>query len=141
MSAERCSDPLSIPSVLMISDRNDLAQLWHRPRSRAPVAVRLLGIRLEDGRRRKFERRIERHLAACGCNEGALAGLLYLVATCALLTVGHVSPGSTLGWIGLGAGALAALVVGKIFGLALAHIRLKRVIKEVEPHLVEAAHV
>ena len=116
------------PSTLSVSRLEDLPAL-RRSRTGARVEIALPG--LDEKRRTVLQRRIERSLAACGCNEGSVAGFLYLLTVAVLLFAGR-GPGSLLGWLGAGAGLIGALVAGKIAGLILARITLSRALRELE---------
>ena len=116
---------------LIILRPDDLAVLrGSRPRPRPRVTLApSLGLR--EARRVFLERRINRSLSACGCNEGSVAGLLYLVAvaTLALSESVTLSVASSLTAAG---GCIAALTLGKIFGLVRARWRLLRAVRTVE---------
>src|SRR5262249_30872519 len=98
--------------------------------ARAEVSLDFPG--LNDGMRIKFEQRIGTLLSACGCREGSIAVLIYLVAAPILVALGPLAPGSVLGWVALVGGLLAASMAGKVAGLVLAQIRLLRVLSELE---------
>jgi hypothetical protein len=82
----------------------------------------------EDSRR--LQRKVQRLTSACGCDEGALAGLSYLLIFFLAVLTGYAAPRSVLGWVGGVGGFVAALFAGKIFGLALARVRLVRALRQ-----------
>ena len=77
--------------------------------------------------------RIEQLRAACGCKEGAAA--LLLVVAAYIFAPEYFPRGDTI-WaqvaIGLGI-ALAGAVVGKIAGLLIAHVKLRRLLRSPMP--------
>ncbi len=119
-------------SVFLVSCPEDLNRLRRRPRGLGRIVVRIALQGLDDNRRSNFERRVERHIAACGCNEGTAAGLLYLIVIPILVFTGRLVPYSILGWIAVGGGFVAALLAGKVFGLVVARLRLFRALNEIE---------
>lgn len=114
------------------SSIEDLDDLKRRRHPRGRIVVRLVLPALASTQRADLERRISRGLIACGCNEGALAGLLYLVLVPLLVAAGTVSPGSLLGWAVVAAGFVVAMLFGKMVGLGLARLRLWRALTEAE---------
>jgi hypothetical protein len=101
------------------------------------VDIRLDGI--EGAHRAELERRMARELAACGCREGSIAVLLYAGIVLLLAVLGPFAPDTAFGWVAIVAGVLAASMLGKVLGLALAQVRLMRVAREVEATLREGA--
>jgi hypothetical protein len=119
--------PITIGSV------EDLARLSRR--SRTPVAVKLdVDIAsLGEPRRREIERTLSRSLSACGCDEGAALGLLYLVVLVAFVIAGD-GPRSMVQWGLAFVGLCGAAMVGKFAGIGIARMRLSRetqVLKEI----------
>jgi len=107
----------------------DLDALRRRqPRGR--VIVQLALPDLDAGDRADIERRISRSLIACGCNEGAVLGLLYLVLVPLLVLTGALAPSLWLGWAAVVTGFIMAMFVGKVLGLAFARVRLWRALAE-----------
>jgi hypothetical protein len=105
--------------------------------ARVEVEITLDG--MEDARRAELERRLARELSACGCREGSIAVLIYAVVAPLLIVVGPLAPDSALSWVAIVGGVLAASVLGKVIGLALAHVRLLRAAADVEAAFLEAA--
>lgn len=113
-----------------LEDVRRLRELRHRASGR--LAVRLVVHGFDDSRRAGLERRLERHANACGCNEGTVAGLIYLAAVPILLVLGARAPSSPLAWLAVAGGFVSALLAGKVLGLALARWRFSRALREVE---------
>lgn len=131
----------SLPEPIFVaSNLDDLDRLRRRGMPRRPGAIRLALPGLEEGRRADFERRLQRHDAACGCNEGTVAGLLYLVLVPLLLLAGWLAPRSLLAWISVVGGLFASLVAGKVFGLVVARQRFRRVLNDLERALLSREH-
>ena len=122
-------------AVFVVSSLDDLARL-RCSRSRR-VQIRLLLPSADDDRRLTLETRASNYLVACGCNEGALAGLLYAITVVTLIISGLIAAPSLLGWGVVIAGLVGSLVVGKLIGLAVARIKFLCVLGEIE-HLVLA---
>jgi hypothetical protein len=119
-------------SIFTASGVKDLEVLHRRGKTRGRLGVKIILPGLDEERRANFERRVERSLAACGCNEGAVALLLYLIVIPTLIFTGRLAPSWPLGWIAVGAGLLAALVAGKFFGLGIARFTLYQTLNEIK---------
>jgi hypothetical protein len=129
ISAPTGSKPLR--ETLDLAREEDLELLRRGLRRRRSVRVFLaLPLPVADASRARLERSINRNLAACGCNEGTVAGLLYLVLV-PTVVMGRYVPHSTLTWALAACGFIAALVIGKGIGLALAHLRLQWTLNEI----------
>ena len=113
-----------------LEDLDRLRRLHRRPPGRIAVRIALHG--LDDSRRSNLDHRLERHINACGCNEGSVAGLLYLVGIPTLIFIGLLVPHSIFGWIAVGGGLVVALLAGKIFGLVVARLRFFRALNEID---------
>lgn len=122
----------SATRTLVASRLEDLDRLRGERRPAGTLSVALVLPGLEDERRENLERRMSRLLTACGCGEGTVAGLLYLVIVPVLLFTGVLAAGSLGGWAMLGFGFIAALLLGKIVGLAVARVRLLLTVNELE---------
>jgi hypothetical protein len=118
--------------LFSVSRVEDLRKLPSPRLAPARVSVRLALPGLNDQRRTEFERRLAQQLAACGCNEGSVAVLLYVATVPALAIAGPLAPASALGWVALFAGLLGASLLGKVAGLTVARLRLRRVVAEIE---------
>jgi hypothetical protein len=118
------------PSVVVVSRPEDLTALRRGIRGRVGVQIDLPG--LDDERRAYLQRRVERSAAACGCNEGTVAGLLYLLVVPALIFTGRLAPSTPLEWLTIGVGVLAVLIAGKVFGLVAARLALLRALNRIE---------
>jgi hypothetical protein len=117
---------------LALSRPEDVELVRHSwPRSRATVIHLSTRLGLEEGHRAKLERRINRDRTACGCNEGALAGLVYLAAV-PTIVMGTLVPQTFTNWALAAGGFLIALAAGKGFGLLLARWRLLWTLAKVE---------
>lgn len=102
----------------------DLGRLWQARGDHRRVTVLLaLPLDLDEARRARLERRINRSLAACGCGEGTIAGLLYLILA-PTVVMGHAVPHTAANWALAALGLLGALLLGKAAGLAYARVRL-----------------
>jgi hypothetical protein len=101
-------------------------------RGRGPVEVRIALPELGEGRRSRLQRRVERSMTACGCDEGTVAGLFYLALSATLLATGRVAPPGLLGWMVVGFGFIAALGGGKAFGLLMARLVLFKTLNEIK---------
>lgn len=115
-----------------VATLEDLRRLPHPRVAPGLVEVDITLDGIEDDRRADLERRMARELAACGCREGSIAVLLYAAIVPMLAILGIVAPSSVLGWVAIVGGILVASMVGKVLGLALAQVRLRRVAREVE---------
>jgi hypothetical protein len=117
--------------VVVVSRAEDVELLRRRGAHRGRVGVRIDLPGLDEGRRAGLQRRAARSLSACGCNEGTVAGLIYLVVVPALIYSGWIAPSFPLGWIAVGGGFLAVLVAGKAFGLVVARLTLLRTLRQI----------
>jgi hypothetical protein len=125
--------------VFVVSTPQDLRTLPSPRLAPARVSVELALPGLDGPRRGELEQRLARQLAVCGCKEGSVAVLLYLVAVPILAFAGPLAPGSALGWLALFGGLLGASLLGKVAGLAVAHMRLLQVVAEIEDTIRDQA--
>ncbi len=100
-----------------------------RRRTRRRFVLELPG--MATGATQSLERRLNRLANACGCAEGAMCGLVGLVA--GAVWVACAGGSWDLGRVARAAGAalacgVAGAVVGKVSGLALARYRLRRLV-------------
>lgn len=124
-----------IPHIFRVATLEDL---YHLPAPRlAPTQVKvqiaLPGV--EGAQREQFERRLAHELAACGCPEGSITVMVYLVAVSLLALLGWLPLTSILAWVAIVVGLVAASLLGKVFGLTIAQVRLRRVIAELQTAL------
>ena len=115
---------------LLVRRPEDLESIRRRSASgriRVALAPNLGG---SDVQRARLERQINRSLAACGCNEGTVAGILYL-GTAVVLAWRDPSPLGGRGWLVALGGFLFSLLLGKTAGLLLARWRLHRAVSAV----------
>jgi hypothetical protein len=117
--------------VFAISTPEDLLTLPAPRLAPARVEVQLAVPGLDQHTVERMQNRLAGAMAACGCREGSLAVLAYLVGMPLLIAMGAISPGSAGAWIALVGGLVAASVVGKVVGLLIAELRLGRIIGEV----------
>lgn len=125
------------PFVFTVATLQDL-QCLPSPRlapGSVKVEIKLPGI--EGVQREQFELRLAHELAACGCREGSIAVLIYLAVVPLLAMFGPFAANSALTWIGIVGGVLVAGMLGKVMGLTLAHVRLRRIVNELESMLIE----
>jgi hypothetical protein len=130
--------PVGSEATYVVASRADLAgvkDLHRSPYSR--VRVRLVLPRDAPADPAELERRLGRLQSACGCDEGTIAGLLYLIAVGLGFALGPISPGSLGAWGGLVAGLLASLLAGKVIGLALARWRTRSLLSRIAALLPE----
>jgi hypothetical protein len=80
---------------------------------------------LNEARKREIEHNLLRSPSACGCDEGAALGLLYLVVLMALVFAGD-GPHSPAQWGLAFVGLCIAATIGKFAGIGVARIRLPR---------------
>ena len=128
-----CGGTAGSSRVLRVRSGKDLAALtrtWNRF-DRIDLATDLL----EADVRERWEGRLLDAYADCGCHVGGLAVLVTLVG---LVVAGLALPGGrTWTEAGLGfAAVVAAAVLGKLAGLAIARIRLRSDIRRVLPFLI-----
>lgn len=121
--------PNAIFLASRMEDLDSLRRLGGAPRKKR-IQLALPGLREEL--RADFERRLAIYSQTCGCNEGSIAGLLYLIVVSLLLLTGWLAPRSFLAWAYLLVGFIACLVAGKILGLLWARWRFVRILKEVQ---------
>lgn len=122
---------VSPDSILTISSADELSLLRTYLKSRRSFKVQIQVPGLEKERRDRLQRRVERSASACGCNEGSIAGLLYLIAVPALYFTGRIAP-SASAWLAIGGGFIATLLIGKLIGLAAAKLTLTRTLAQLE---------
>ena len=118
--------------VFTVSSAEDLALLRRRGRLRGRLEVQINLPGLDEARRADLQHRVEGSSAACGCNEGTVAGLIYLVLIPTLIFAGRLAPSFPLGWIAIGGGFIAVLAAGKLFGLVVARLALSRALNRIE---------
>jgi hypothetical protein len=118
--------------VLQVRDARDLVAL-KRGRQRYD-RVELVSDRLSAAERERWEERLAVEHNECGCHAG---GLALLVALVVVAVVGIASPGD-LTWSRALAGVgicIAVAVLGKLTGIAVAQVRLRRDIQSVAAFL------
>lgn len=122
--------------VQRIRHPSQLAALraWHLfpPRSRDRLAIDAQGSSAEHIR--SWERQLNGLRSACGCEQGALGLIVGLVGYGLFLLLrsgGWGHPGRKELWLGLGV-VVATTSAGKLLGLVVAQLRLKRVIAEIQ---------
>lgn len=118
--------------VLRVREPADLARLT-RGRARYDT-VELATERLAARERERWEERLATAHNECGCHAGGLA-LLAALAVVAL--AGILSPGD-LTWSRVATGigiCIAAAVVGKLAGIVVAQVRLRRDVRHVASFL------
>jgi hypothetical protein len=116
----------------VVSGPDDLDRLRRRRAvpPKTPIRIALPG--LAEHRRVDFERRLARHASACGCNEGTVTTLLYVMFVVLLLVAGWLAPRSFSAWSAIVGGMFVSLVLGKIFGLVVARQRFLRVLNDLD---------
>lgn len=119
-------------SVLVASRLEDLIFLRQLGRVSRKSRIQIALPGLDGTRRVEFERLLARYGSACGCNEGSIAGLLYLLLVPLLLLKGWLVPHTLLAKIFVVGGFFGCLIAGKIFGLLFARWRFVRVLKKIE---------
>lgn len=96
--------------------------------------ARKVELRLPTGadsdRAQRIGARIERNAVACGCTEGSIAGAVYIFAIALLALAGLIRLSTAWAWAAAVGGLFVALLAGKMFGLALAKIRLSLALRE-----------
>jgi hypothetical protein len=117
--------------ISTISELHDLITSANNSRGRRRIELRLPG--LTPLTRSSFEAELPRLVAACGCAEGAVGGLLGLSAALSLASTQTAGPlpivaGSAIAYAALG--FCVGVIVGKLAGLALARRRLRRMVAE-----------
>lgn len=122
------------PVVPLVIDRNSLTAVLERGPRALPSSVPILidDPSLTSAQRAEWEARLSRLYNECGCHEGALGLLAALPVLLALLL--WRQPGFGL----LDPGGIALLVLlplvgaigGKLLGLALGRLRLRRAVTE-----------
>jgi len=120
-------------SIRSVDDLIHVAAARNEP---TPVEVRLEMPAIEEKYRRDLERRLNRTLGACGCDEGAALALLYLLALPLLFYSQLLRPSSILDWGAVVVGFVVTLLIGKLLGAATARVRLLRLIKEIRRTLL-----
>ncbi|HEU4736480.1 MAG TPA: hypothetical protein VFS48_05590 [Solirubrobacterales bacterium] len=119
-------------SVYSISKLEDLERLPALRLTPGRVGVRLSVPGFDEHRRIEMERRLASTLGACGCDEGGIATTLYILIVPILALLGPLSPHSVPAWIALLGGLFAAGALGKLIGLAIARLRLLRLVNQLE---------
>jgi hypothetical protein len=125
---------VSSQEELVLARVEDLESLRWNLQHRRRRKVRVLlspPLDVKEVRRAALERRINRLLAACGCKEGAVAGLLYLILV-PTLVMGALIPHSIVNWTVAALGFVATMVVGKLAGLIVARLRLLLTLREIQ---------
>jgi hypothetical protein len=126
-----CGGAVDAGRVLRVRSAGDLGRLtrsWDRF-----DRIDLATDRLEPDDRERWEKRLLSAYTECGCDAGGLAVLLALVG---LVVFALALPGERT-WTnaGIGVGAiLAAALLGKLAGIAVARIRLRRAIRRLRPY-------
>jgi hypothetical protein len=129
-----CGGTVESRRLLRVRSEADLAQLtrsWNRYDK-----IELVTDRLDADERERWERRLLSGYDECGCDAGGVAVLVTLVG----LVVFAVAFPHTRTWshVGLGVAAtLAAALVGKLAGIAVARVRMHRDIGRVQSFLGE----
>jgi hypothetical protein len=118
--------------VYSISKLEDLDRLPPPRFAPARIGVRLTVPGFDESKRADTERRLARALAACGCSEGSIAMILYLVVVPILAIAGPLAPHSLLDWLALFGGLILVSIVGKLVGLAIARLRFLKLVNELE---------
>lgn len=118
-------------SILVVTSAEDLRHLRELLKLRGSFKVKIDIAGLAKERQARLQRSLERSVSACGCNEGTVAGLLYLIVVPILYFAGRIAP-SALGWAGIGGGFIGVLVIGKLIGIAAARLTLARTLTRIE---------
>jgi hypothetical protein len=119
-----------LPALIRAEDVQRLRKRLHaKPRLSPPVEI--IAPELEAPARIALERDVARYLRTCGCNEGTIAGLIYIVAIPALMFMDWLAPTSVLDWIGVCAGLIGTLLAGKLAALGVARLHLNRTLHRV----------
>jgi hypothetical protein len=119
-------------SLFIASRAEDLDLLRYRSRRRARVSIQINIPGIAEERGELLSRRLARSMAACGCNEGTVAGLIYLVLMPTLVLTRHIAASSVRAWIAIGCGLVLALVAGKLFGLVIARFTFIRTVNAIK---------
>ena len=128
--AESVGRPTAPPRA--ITSLAELRRVTHAPVWSSLVHADAPTLRLEgasDAELGEWQRRLDRHLYACGCTSGAIA----LLAALVVLAAARFDFGS--GWRTAGvwvAVALGAALVGKTAGLAWAQVQRRRLYAEID---------
>jgi hypothetical protein len=127
-----CGRSANAGRILHVRCEEDLARLsrsWSRY-----DRIQLLTDEFDSAERTMWERRLLAHYEDCGCDAGAVAVLLALSA---FVAVAIALPGErTWTTIGLGiAATFAAALIGKLAGVVVARILLRRDIRDVRARL------
>jgi hypothetical protein len=129
-----CGGAVESRRLLRVRSAADLAQLrrsWNRFDE-----IELVTSRLDPDERERWERRLLSEYDECGCDAGGVAVLITLVGL--VLFAVAVPHARTWTNVGLGVAAtLAAALVGKLAGIAVARVRMQRDIRRVEWFLGE----
>lgn len=118
--------------VYLVSSNNDLARLRQRGVAPRKTVIRVVLPGLSDSLRADFERRLARHASACGCNEGTVTTLLYIMIVTLLLVAGWLAPRSLSAWTAVVGGMFVSLLLGKILGLVVARQRFLQVLNDLD---------
>jgi len=112
---------------------DELAATVGRPRSsRTPGRRVCLALpALPAARRVGLERRLNRHLRACGCETGAVLALLALLAVTGEVGLSAHLPATAAEIVGRIAVILGAALAGKLVGLAASRLALRRLLREI----------
>jgi hypothetical protein len=124
-----------------IASLDELRRITHAPVWSSLVHTDAPTLRLEratDAELSEWQRRLDRHLYACGCTSGAITLLAAIAALAAIQFVADVEFGSRLRTAGVWvAVAFAAALVGKTAGLAAAQVNRRRLYSEIERTLAD----
>jgi hypothetical protein len=127
-----CGGAVEVGRVLHVRSERDLSRLsrtWNRY-----DRIRLVTDQLDADERGRWEERLLSAYANCGCDAGGVAVLLALVG---LVVVAIAVPGART-WTAVGLGVattVAAALIGKVVGVAIARLRLRRDIRRVSVRL------
>jgi hypothetical protein len=125
--------------VHVLSEPSELGGL-STLRSRGRRRIRLSGRLAGHERSAEWERDLNRHYLACGCDAGARGTFIGLIGA-TLLAIDALMRG-WLGWTGLVLLSLALIVaasgLGKLVGLLQANRRLKQLIHQIQQQVTHS---
>lgn len=99
------------------------------------VEVRIVAEGFDDARRIELENRLSTAMSHCGCAEGGMFGVAYLVVVGVLIVAGS-GPTTLAAWSLAVAGSVVALLTGKLVGLGRARVGLARHIADARALIV-----
>ncbi len=131
--------------VIVIHNRDDLEELprkqyslFARPKS-INVSIELLGP--DSKNRTSYEQRLSRYYSDCGCSWGAAAGLIFIAGYLITIVIAFFTGKLfRIGWNLIPVGLLLFFLwaaLGKMIGLTLAKIRIRRTILDINKELCE----